>query len=491
MATIDLWIACGQSNMEGQGMSSQAPSLDAALCWEFNYEANSIIALSEPGPNNVHNANTGSCLPALAKAFTTRSARPALFIRAAKGGSALLAAHASFNGDWSPTGSCFPNAITRTQAAITKATGAGHAIGTINVAWHQGEQDSKQVDDGSYYTAYCDLVSRFRTALASSSSAASSLRIFAARIGIPGALGSSQADGWASIRDAQVKACADTDGLDMAYLDCADFFNRHWMKSDGMHYTQNGYNDMGHKMGDYAADQYVFAEAPPETDPGVPHSPTSHGGLLLRVADRVLGTPTWTTPGDYSYIVPSGVTSIPKIEVHGTGGGGGFSPSLNNKSGGGGGGAGRAYSTGVSVTPGETLTIRITAGGPGGIRASRPGQSGGETGVFRGVTPLVRVAGASGGTEAAVLTTSLGGAGGIATHGDTLTNGSPGVDGTSTLGSGSGGNAASPNGGLGGAGVTATSAGNPGTSPGGGGSGGKNGYGGGAGASGRVIISYT
>ncbi len=487
MALVDVWIAAGQSNMEGLGNKNETPPLDSAVCWEFNYEADSIIPLADPGPPNTHNANTGSLLPAFAKVFTASSQRPSLFVRAARGGSALLAANAGLTGNWSPSGSLFNNAVARGLAAIAKAVGAGHTIASVNVLWHQGEADCKGNDLHLYEAAYAALLGRFRTALSQPD-----LKMYCARIGeVAPAYASSQGANWVFVREAQVSACANTDGMEMTYLRCVEFFDLHWMKSDNIHYTQNGYNDMGAAMGAYAAADMDFTPPVDPPDEGAPSSPASQPGILLRVADRILGSPSWSTPGEFSWVVPSGVFALPVVDVEGSGGGGGGSPTLNSRSGGGGGGGGYAQGIDIPVTPGETLTIKVGSGGAAGaVGAGAFGGTGGETGVFRGATALVRVAGAGGGKSASGETAPPGGAGGVATHGTNLTNGPAGTVGatSTTPGAGAGGAGAGPNGGAGGAAIGGSGPGNPGSPFGGGGSAGRNSGVGGAAAGGRIGV---
>ena len=72
-------------------------------------------------------------------------------------------------------------------------------------------------------------------------------------------------------------------------------------------------------------------------------------------------TTTFTNPGSYTFTVPAGVTSLNAAIAGGSGGGGG-----------GGTGAGQTGGTSyqdirtITVTPGETLTITVGAGGQGG-----------------------------------------------------------------------------------------------------------------------------
>ena len=77
------------------------------------------------------------------------------------------------------------------------------------------------------------------------------------------------------------------------------------------------------------------------------------------------------TPGTYSFTVPTGVTSICAVAI---GGGGGGASDVND--GGGGGGGGLQYRNNVAVTPGETLTVVVGAGGAPGVNAATGGSSG-------------------------------------------------------------------------------------------------------------------
>jgi hypothetical protein len=107
----------------------------------------------------------------------------------------------------------------------------------------------------------------------------------------------------------------------------------------------------------------------------------------------------FSTPGTYSFTVPTAVTSISAVAI---GGGGGGASNVND--GGGGGGAGLQYRNDIAVTPGETLTVVVGVGGAPGINAA----TGGASGIYRSGTQLVY---ATGGTGAR---SQFGGAGGAA-----------------------------------------------------------------------------
>lgn len=189
-----------------------------------------------------------------------------------------------------------------------------------------------------------------------------------------------------------------------------------------------------------------------------------------------VGSQIWTTPGTYNWTVPSGVTFVSIVCVGGGGAG--------DEAAGGGAGGGLAYANKVPVTPGQTYTVTVGAGGATGngasaaanggnsnivigtfeIRASG-GQGGplvGPVGSYGGhfhffnTPPDLEVGGGTGGDSPAVTRTEGmggGGAGGFTGRGG---NGNQGTLGTSTGnavgfgGGGGGGGASGPlSGGLG------------------------------------------
>ena len=95
----------------------------------------------------------------------------------------------------------------------------------------------------------------------------------------------------------------------------------------------------------------------------------------------------------YSWTVPAGVTSVSIVVIASGASGGAGGGGAARGSGGGGGGV--SYRNGLSVTPGEVLTISVGRGGPGAMVPSDPpnqtanGSSGLYARVERGSTTLV------------------------------------------------------------------------------------------------------
>ncbi|MCE7974624.1 MAG: hypothetical protein DYG92_09950 [Leptolyngbya sp. PLA1] len=111
------------------------------------------------------------------------------------------------------------------------------------------------------------------------------------------------------------------------------------------------------------------------------------------------------TPGSYPFVVPAGVHSL-TVDVLGAGGGGGGASSGTVASGcptsgsfaggGGGGGCADVVRCSLPVSPGETLTIQVGAGGSAGATGVS-GSNGSPTFIARGGNVLVRVFGGGGG----------------------------------------------------------------------------------------------
>lgn len=473
MANIDVWITAGQSNMLGVGVAAEAPVPDPALCWEWDNVPDGIVPLVDPGDSaSSYKAQTGSCLPRFAQQITASTARPSLMVRTAIGGTALLAVNTNANGNWSPTGTLFGNAVNRALAAINAATTAGHTIAGVHVLWDQGGTDAyKGLELGTYQAAMEALLGRFRTALSRPT-----LKMYVSRMGHVTGLGGNSIDGaqkpnFDIVRNAQDAACANVVGMEMAYTDAVNFPAWGWMRFDGMHYTQNGYNAQGVGLADFVIDDLGFAPPPPAE----PEVPVSLVARKLAGARPVAPVYSGGAAGEYPFVVPDGYTTATTTAEGGGGGGGGVA-GLGTGIGGGGGGGAYAAGT-VAITPGETLTRVVGAAGTAGTSSTTTGGAGGPSGLKRGSTWLIRAEPGQGGLRQDGNVTVAGGAAGLAANcvGTTTTSGTPGADGGANgTPRGAGGAGAAPLGGAGGAAQTVSPGdGLPGTAPGGGGSGGR------------------
>jgi len=151
------------------------------------------------------------------------------------------------------------------------------------------------------------------------------------------------------------------------------------------------------------------------------------------------GSISFTTPGTYSWTVPTGVTSVCVVCVGGGGGGGtvgsGGSP-------GAGGGGGLGWKNNIAVTPGQTYTVVVGGGG---------------NGQQQGGIPLAGRSPTAGGDSYFISAATVKGGGGSASGnfsggnfvGDGGGNGGAGGSGSGGLGAGGGAGGYSGDGGLG------------------------------------------
>jgi hypothetical protein len=173
---------------------------------------------------------------------------------------------------------------------------------------------------------------------------------------------------------------------------------------------------------------------------------------------------TFTTVTTCDWQVPAGVTEISLVVVGGGGGGGGDAA-------GGGGGGGMYLNTNYSVTPGNTISVKVGAGGIGG--QCSPGNAGSCSGGYiaptNGADSFFGIITTPGGGKGGVYNNGSGGNGGSGGGGggSSGTGGSKTVSGANYFGNNGGtGNGSAGGAGGGGAGAVGTS-----TSPGAGGDG--------------------
>ena len=147
-----------------------------------------------------------------------------------------------------------------------------------------------------------------------------------------------------------------------------------------------------------------------------------------------------STNTTFTWQVPAGVTLISAVCIGGGGGGGGNNGSSGPGASGGGGGQ-LSYAAGITVTPGENLSLYVGRGGTGGTRSANP-TSGGSSSLKRGTADLLTAAnGLAGATN---VTSGNGGTGGSLGAGAARTGGGNG---------GNGGPARNNGGGAGGGGA--------------------------------------
>lgn len=133
-------------------------------------------------------------------------------------------------------------------------------------------------------------------------------------------------------------------------------------------------------------------------------------GITLTGATATLpaeaGDSEFTTPGTYTWVAPTGITSVSVVAVGG-GGGGGYTWSS-----GGGGGGGLGWKNNITVVPGQSYTVVVGAGGLSTPNANNVSTNIGGTSYFISTATVAGYGGGAGGPNATVTTVSGGYGGG-------------------------------------------------------------------------------
>jgi len=205
--------------------------------------------------------------------------------------------------------------------------------------------------------------------------------------------------------------------------------------------------------------------------------------MLISIASFGTTTVIYTS-GSGNFVVPTDIYLLREVELVAGGGGGGSSNTTTWKASGGGNGATTVRGPMV-VTPGQSISWVVGAGGPAGT-VSNDGGDGQNTG-FGGWIATAGKGGKNAGGVGATWDVPVGGFQ-EAYYGEQSHPGYQWPNDSMFIG-GQGGNSAV--GGVGGNGASnGTTPGNPGVSPGGGGGGGSMGSAGGVGAGGRILLRF-
>ena len=97
-----------------------------------------------------------------------------------------------------------------------------------------------------------------------------------------------------------------------------------------------------------------------------------------------IGDAVFTTPGQYTFTVPDGVTDVSMVLVGGGGGGATSTTSANGQAGGGGGGGALMWRNGYTVSSGDVLYVTVGEGGSGGTYTTGTGGGGNDDGTAGG-----------------------------------------------------------------------------------------------------------
>ena len=256
---VDLVIFMGQSNMSGRGVASEAPSVPIGHGYEFRaisdptklYSVSEPFGLNENNPDGVteNTSKTGSMVSALMNSYYNERGIPIVGVSCSRGGTNIEY--------WAPEDAAFNDAINRYKAAEEWLIENGYVIAEKFMVWCQGEQDGDEGDTAEEYTQKLEAIINEMTNEAGIGFCA------VVRIG-------NRTDNhtkYDTIIGAQTNYCKSSNKAILASALAADFINNGMMKSDGVHYTQAGYNALGIDAGKNIANYIKTGTEPTFYDP--------------------------------------------------------------------------------------------------------------------------------------------------------------------------------------------------------------------------------
>ena len=245
MTDVDVFLCGGQSNMVGDGDSTDSPTPTSGTSWYYtNANGGSLTETADPvqnvrssQDNGTYDASTGSLLPQFAITYKNHTGRNTLFVQAAVGGSEQCQEIASDSLHWDSGGDLYSESVTFLNDAISYAEGQGYNTTFKGILWLQGESDGGAINSGSltqsaYRTAYEEMISRYR------SDFRSDLPFFCIEVG------DKTTESYPEIRSVQDDVALTQKHTHIVSDKQKDYPEKGLM-TNGSHYNQTGYNKTG------------------------------------------------------------------------------------------------------------------------------------------------------------------------------------------------------------------------------------------------------
>ena len=233
---IDVFLVAGQSNATGRPDDAiGSPRVPSGKVLQY-YHAQ-ISDANDP----VGDALPGSAWPEFGRTYYKITGRRVLFVPASVTASSMSQAGDFFKrGHWDTSGALFADSIRQTDEALHSA---GPSARFAGVLWDQGENDALAINAGfetanDYHHLLSELIGRYRQHFGSSTL----FFIFES-----GATTDKNQKGMSMVRSVQVGVSAEDSQAPIVFRDAATFIARGLMAKNGSHYSQAGYNEMGHK----------------------------------------------------------------------------------------------------------------------------------------------------------------------------------------------------------------------------------------------------
>ncbi|UPK82853.1 hypothetical protein LW139_09235 [Proteus vulgaris] len=245
---FDVFVVYGQSNAVGYAHDTIGfPDIfDGAMF--FDYKDNKIKKITKGLPYSSGNVSTGHAWAAFANEYIRKTGRKVLIIPCAKGESSIV----ELSKPLTPSNTVYDKMISSFNSAMIIANRDGISIGYKSILFHQGETDMTLGTKKQEYQNKLDqLIRDMRSDMGLD-------KCFLYRVGCPQ---NRKEMSWYAMQTAQDYLCQSYDWMVMAYSGCGTFTIGNGLLREGVHYTQNGYNVMGHESAGAIVDS-LFSKNP-------------------------------------------------------------------------------------------------------------------------------------------------------------------------------------------------------------------------------------
>jgi hypothetical protein len=281
---VDVFLIAGQSNALGYipgAASVTSPSVPSGKV--LQYYNGAISNANDP----VGAAVMGSAWPAFGVTYyASTTGHLILFVPDAIGGSCQTPQGVQGTGGppsedyWSDTtspGGFWANSVNSVKAAETALTAAGYTPTFKGVLWDQGEcgaeggVDENLITGAQYQSALAQMIAAYRVQFGSS------MPFYIFRTGTH--INAVDA-GYAAVRQAQENISASDSNSWVVFRDAVNFPAEGLMQSDGLHYSQIGYNEMGTQgaANVVGAQHGTFSHTPPPVASSTPTATITDNG---------------------------------------------------------------------------------------------------------------------------------------------------------------------------------------------------------------------
>lgn len=238
---FDVFVVYGQSNAVGYAQDAYGfpDVIDGAMF--FDYKDNQIKKITKALPYSSGNVSTGHAWATFANEYIRKTGRKVLIIPCAKGESSIV----ELSKPLTPSNTVYDKMISSFNSAMIIANRDGISIGYKSILFHQGETDMTLGTKKQEYQNKLDqLIRDMRSDMGLN-------KCFLYRVGCPQ---NRKEMSWYAMQTAQDYLCQSYDWMVMAYSGCGTFTIGNGLLREGVHYTQNGYNVMGHESASVIVD---------------------------------------------------------------------------------------------------------------------------------------------------------------------------------------------------------------------------------------------